>query len=797
MAKIDEALKFHLEGQLTVAERMYLEILAKEPEHPDANHLLAALYHSKGEYKKALGHANHAVAASRSAQFLNTRGMIFVDSGYFNEATSDLRAAIKLAPDVPEAHNNLSIAYKNLGDLRKAKLHAEKSLELKPDFPQGWLSLGAVQQDSGHLEEALASYQRALEFMPGQPVALENIAKINYQLQRFDVALEGFLSVKASRALDLSAAFACAHIFLEQGNYQEACEVLEQSFATNSEWKGLAGLLEQTAFFGVLYKICGYLAGVIGQPGRAVALYDMAIKHAPNVAHAIWVNKAKIYFDIHRIDDAIHCNEQALDAVPRSPMSEAWAYNNMGVCYIVKKESQKAIDCFQKAHEIVPDFAPALGWLLNEKTHYCDWADFSEIRSKVQKLRFTDNTTTISPFVALSVFTDPEDLLYWAKLSGHELFDETAKQASIEPPKPKQKREKIRIGYYSFDFRNHPVAHLTARLFEVHDHDKFDIYAYSYGPDDGSAVRDRIKANVKQFVDVKDLSVIDTAKRIAEDDLDILIDLTGNTLHNRSQVFALRPARVQAHWLGFIGTMGSKYYDYIIADEIVAPVEDERFFVEGILRIPGGLHVMDDTRVIDSSRQTRQANGLPENAFVFGCFCQTLKIQPEIFGVWMRILKEVPNSVLWLASGPEGAIDNLKKYASEQGVEPSRLMVAERCSMDEYLTRFALIDLYLDTFPYTSGTVASDALYAGCPLLTLSGKTMVSRMAGSILTHAGFPELVTYDEGAYMRQAIDLARDKDQVTKIRTALLQLRNNGELLNTKKIVDGYEKQLLSVL
>jgi predicted O-linked N-acetylglucosamine transferase (SPINDLY family) len=543
-----------------------------------------------------------------------------------------------------------------------------------------------------------------------------------------------------------------------------------------------------------LVDCCQYLATVIGDSEGAVRIYEQSAKYAPAVAHAIWVNLGTIYFKLHRFPDAIRCNEEALKLNPQ----QIWAFNNLGVCKIAQNDSLKAIEYFQRALTLDPSFAPSLGLLLKEKGFICDWNDFDNLVKRVSALKGTQNSSAIAPFTSLSVFNDPAELLSWARLSSQELFNSSITSASFEksPPLPLENR-RVRIGYYSFDFRNHPVAHLTARLFEVHDHEKFEIYAYSYGPDDGSAVRERIKYSVEHFIDLKDLSVIDTAKRIAQDQIDILIDLTGNTLHNRSQIFALRPARIQAHWLGFVGTMGSEYYDYIIADSIVAPAGDEPFFTEKILRLPSGMHIMDDTRVIEASHQTRAGNGLPDSGIIFGCFCQTFKIQPEIFSLWIKILLAVPDSVLWLASGPEGSIENLRDAASLQGIDPKRIVIANRCNMDEYLSRFSLIDLYLDTFPYTSGTVASDALLGSCPLLTLSGKTMVSRMAASILTHAGLPELIAYSPQEYVEKAISIATDQQERLKIKKYLLDKRNSNELLNTKKNIKLIEESLEKML
>ena len=793
---VEQGLSHHQKGEIALALVFYERALAISPLQADAHNLSAEAHYRSGNNLKALFHANQAVAQSRNAQFLNIRGMVLIGLSKFDDAISDLRAAIKLDPNLLEAHNNLSIAYRGVKDFKRAVEHAQYAIHGRPQFLEAMINLAAAKQEVGELDVALSTLQSALILNPENPSVLGVLAKLYYRLENFDVAATYGLDAMRFGYIGVDVYFSTADSLIRLGRSPEAAKLLLQGFQEESAtaYKELPSILEQNIFFKVLYDCCQYLATVIGDTQGAVRIYEQCAKYAPAVAHAIWVNLGSIYFQLHRIPDAIRCNKEALKCNP----AQIWAINNLGVCEIAQNDSQKAIEYFEQAITLDPHFAPSLGWLLKEKGFICDWNHFDDLIKRVVALKESPNPTAIAPFTSLSVFDDPAELLYWASLSSKELFNSSITSTSIEKlaPLPLGSR-KIRIGYYSFDFRNHPVAHLTARLFEVHDHEKFEIYAYSYGPDDGSAVRERIKSSVHHFVDLKDLSVIDTAKRISQDQIDILIDLTGNTLHNRSQVFALRPARVQAHWLGFVGTMGSEYYDYIIADSIVAPEGDESFFAEKIVRIPTGMHIMDDTRVIVASHQTRVGNGLPESGIVFGCFCQAFKIQPEIFSQWIKILLAVPNSILWLASGPKGAIENLRNTAREQGLDPDRIIIANRCEMDEYLSRFSLIDLYLDTFPYSSGTVASDALLGGCPLLTLSGKTMVSRMAGSILMHVGLPELVAYSPNEYVEKAIFFATNRNERLRIKKYLSDKRNTKGLLSTEKNIKAIEKSLETML
>jgi predicted O-linked N-acetylglucosamine transferase (SPINDLY family) len=783
MAKLNEGIQFHLRGDYKAAELSYLDVLSVNPGHPDAHNLLANLYNRLGDRMRALYHANQAVASNRIALYLNTRGLIFNDLKRYQEAVADLRAALKLEPSMADAHCNLSVAYRHTKDLKRAIESARRALALQPALAEAWINLGTALEDKGEGVEAVQAYHEALRITPAHPIALANLGKLQYRLGEYAAAAEAFEACVRHGVDDLELRFVYAHTLSLSGGIAASADVLEEGFASCTDFSPLKRLLPQDALFGVLFKVCIYLGNVLGVPERAIALYRRCLEVAPSAA--LCINLGTIYFNRRQLPLAIETYTQGLALDPNL----FHAYNNIGVCHQALSNPVEAIRNFEKALEIAPDFSPALGGALDQKAHICDWAGFDDVRRRVARLVHTTNTTPISPFVALAVFEDPAELRHWATLASNELFASVNGVAPCEL-KPRRKHKKIRLGYYSYDFRDHPVAHLTARLFELHNRDFFDIYAYSYGPDDGCEARKRIQAASKHFVDVRDLSVVDTARRIAEDDIDFLIDLTANTANTRSQVFALRPARLQAHWLGFVGTMGSPHYDYVLADDIVAPAGDEPFFAEKILRLPGGMHVMDDSRVIDGRGQARAANGLPEKGVVFGCFCQTFKIQPEMFARWMDILRDVPGSVLWLASAPAGAVENLREAARRHAVDPDRLVVAQRCGMEEYLGRLTLVDLLLDTFPYTSGTVASDALIAGCPLLTLSGRSMVSRMAGSILSEAGLPELVCQTGEDYVALALRLGNSPDELTILRGRLAEARQSAPLFNMAKAVRGLE-------
>ena len=309
-------------------------------------------------------------------------------------------------------------------------------------------------------------------------------------------------------------------------------------------------------------------------------------------------------------------------------------------------------------------------------------------------------------------------------------------------------------------------------------------------PEDGHPVRKRIKEGAEHFINLEGCSIQGMVERIRLDEIDILVDLSGNTRGSKIQVLGHRPAPIQVHWLGFIGSMGSSYYDYTIVDNFVAPDGADKYFDEKLLRMPYCFQINDTARPPILETLTRQECNLPEIGFIFGNFNQSFKIQPEIFDAWVRILKLIPNSVLWLADGHPAYIRNIRAAWENAELDASRLIFAPRSSVEKYLAQYHLVDLFLDVFPYTSGTTASDALWAGCPLLTLVGKTMVARMAGSLVKAAGLPEMLTYSIDEYVLRAVHYASHPDELANLRQRLIQQRFEVPLFDTERFVRHLE-------
>ncbi|MFM7418294.1 MAG: hypothetical protein ACKO54_01095, partial [Alphaproteobacteria bacterium] len=396
----------------------------------------------------------------------------------------------------------------------------------------------------------------------------------------------------------------------------------------------------------------------------------------------------------------------------------------------------------------------ALSSLVYTKQRRWLWAGLPEQRQYLLD-RVRARQYVANPFALLGICDDPE----LHQIAARAYTRETLPIAPAVQPPPATGREKLRIGYFSADFHNHATMHLLAGLLECHDRDAFEIHAFSYGPEIEHAMRARARATVDHFHECARLSdgaIIAAARKAG---IEIAVDLKGYTQDARLAPFAARLAPVQVSYLGYPGTVGGDFLDYIIADATVLPVDQQRFYDEKIVHLPDSYQANDDRRVIAPETPSRTEAGLPADGFVYCCFNNAYKITPEVFASWMRILNAVPDSVLWLLANEAEAMERLRAVATGQGIDPARLVFAPNLPSAQHLARHRLAELFLDTLPYNAHTTASDALWAGLPVLTHMGQAFAGRVAASLLHAVGLPELITHDAAAYEALAIALGRD--------------------------------------
>jgi hypothetical protein len=461
-------------------------------------------------------------------------------------------------------------------------------------------------------------------------------------------------------------------------------------------------------------------------------------------------------------------------------------YYNRGIVLNDLKDFENASNDFQSAIEIKPDYAFVFGLMLHTRMKICDWRDYDQnVNELFSQIMSGQKATSCFPVIGL---TDSLQLQHQAALTY---------TANMFPPDdslgeiPNSHRSgKIKLGYYSADLHNHATAYLMAELFERHDKTKFELFAFSFGPDTQDEMRARLLLAFDHFIDVRQQSDKNVAQLSRELGIDIAIDLKGYTTGARPRIFSYRAAPIQVSYLGYPGTLGASYIDYLIADPTLIPPESQVYYSEKIAYLPNSYQVNDRKRVISTRSFSKQELGLPEEGFVFCCFNNNFKITPSMLDTWVRILNAVEGSVLWLFEDNAAAGRNLREQAAIRGLDPSRLVFAPRMNLPDHLARHAAADLFLDTLPCNAHTTASDALWAGLPVLTCTGEAFASRVAASLLNAIELPELVTTNIKDYEDLAVGLAQNPEQLKQLKEKLARNRLTTPLFNTDLFASNIE-------
>ena len=514
---------------------------------------------------------------------------------------------------------------------------------------------------------------------------------------------------------------------------------------------------------------------------EALSAYDKALIIHPSYAEA-FLNKGATLKELKRYEEAIICADSALKINPN--LAEGWV--NKGVALKEFKKYDEVISHYEKALSLKSEIDWLYGDLLHAKMKVCRWFDFTDNLEKIiNKVLVNERVINPFPLIALTdnalLHRQSSEIYVQEKYP----FNNALGQISKNP-----ENEKIRIGYFSADFHNHATGYLMAELFELHDKDKFELFGFTFGPIVNDEMRQRLEKSFDQFIEVGDKTDSEIAQLARNLKIDIAVDLKGFTQDARTAIFSYRAAPIQVNYLGYPGTMGADYIDYIIADETLIPKDSQQFYSEKVVYLPHSYQVNDRQRVISDRQFTRQELGLPDKGFVFCSFNNGYKILPAMFDGWMRILKAVEGSVLWLFEDNELSSESLKNEAHKKGIDSDRLVFAKRMSLPEHLARHQQADLFLDTFPCTAHTTASDALWAGLPLLTLIGESFASRVSASLLYAIDLPELITASQEEYESLAIVLATNPLKLDGIKQKLADNRLTTPLFDTPLFTKNLE-------
>lgn len=660
------------------------------------------------------------------------------------------------------------------GDLAKADALLGQLRAARPNHPQVALLTGMLRTQQGRYEEALPILQAVLNLRPQDPGIQYYLANALHGLGRFAEALERYQGALASRPQDAAA-------LSGRGNALMSLERFDEALASHN-----AALAVETRDE-TLWTNRGILLMKMKHFAEALADFEQALAIRPGLASA-WNGKGNALLSLHQPGHALACFEQALRGEP----TNAGYLMNRATALVHLNRYGEALADYDRIQAIQPDFPGLAGQIALAALYDSDWPRMAAIAPLIPG-QVRAGTPGFDPWTLMGYGMDGALLLTSARAR----LSETLPPAT--PPLrtgEKYRHDRIRLAYVSGDFRNHPVGLQIVEALERHDRTRFELIGISVGEDDGSDIRGRLIRSFDQFHDLGGRSDEEIAQTMRRLEVDIAVDLSGHTHGNCLGAFARRPAPIQVSWLGHPGTTGGDFMDYILADAIVAPPEHQPFYSEKILALADSYFPLDTSRR-PGDCPSRAESRLPESGFVFCSFNRAWKITPVLFDLWLGLLRQVPDSVLWLRSSASGTGLNLPKRALELGIDPARLVFAENVALDVHLARHALADLFLDTQPYGAHATAADALWAGLPVLTQLGDTFAGRVGASLLTAAGLPELIARSAGEYEAMALDLARNAARLKAIRERLAVNRTCAPLFDmtrfARKLEAAYETML----
>ena len=805
-AMAEQAVRIHQQGDLVGAEKLYLQILDADPGLFGPRYYMGLIRLQQGRSAEACDYLGEALKISPdNLGAVMNHGMALQGAGRADEALETFDRALEIQPNMPEALYNRGVV---LADMHRFELAVEsydRALVMRPEMISAIINRGVALSAMKQLDDALASYDRVLTMQPGNVMAMNNRGLALRALRRLPEAVQAYEQALSLKPDYTDARYNLAVALLDQKRPAEALAAFESVMATRGQ-------------DAELFNNRGVALLDLQHPAEALASFERTLALEPQFAEA-WGNRGLALRDLVRHEEALASFDMLLTIIPRHPA----ALNNRGNVLRDMRHIDEAIESYGQALTIRPDYteavsnranvwwaekheyAPALadmkrvllldpehpytaGEILHLNMYGADWTDYAARKIELEEgIRFGQRVAR--PFLFQALAESPVDMQACSRIWARDMYPEVAGN----PPHDRAARKshtKIRLGYVSGEFREQAVQILMAGLYDRHDRDRFELIAFDNGVSDGSPLRARLEKRFDKWIDISALSDEDAAAKIRAEEIDILVNLNGYFGKARMSVFARRPAPVQVNYLGFPATLGAPYMDYIVADKVVIPDDEQRFYDEKVTILPGCYLANDDKGRAIGDAPSRAEAGLPDKGFVFCNFNNAYKLTPDTFAGWMRILKQVDGSVLWLLESYAPFVDNVRAAAQKHAVDGGRIIFAPNKPPAEHLARLGLADLSLDSLPYNARTTAGDALWAGVPILTRRGSTFVGRVAASLLLNAGLPELVTENQADYEAQAVKLATDARLLKSLRDKVIKKRDKGELFDTARFTRHME-------
>lgn len=731
-------------GDNAGAETAFVEVLAAQPRHPHALHMLGLLAQKRGDLAGAVKLLEAAAgSAPDSAEIQSHLGEALRAAGEARGAVAAGRRATMLAPEWPPGLNNLGLALQADGESAEAESIYRRLVKVAPQYPRGHYNLGNLLNELERPEEAEPCLRRALSLKPDYFQSFNALGAVMARLHRPDEAEAAY-----RRALEVAPRYAKAwynlgNLLADRQRSEEALQCLDRALGLNPEYR--EALLAKGAL----------LTRLDGRYDEGLAQLQQAANRFPDHRDT-WLALAEAFFTRFDFAAAARAYAHALEVDPVHPEARA----NLILC----------------------------------RAEICDWherdADITRLRELVERQIGDGRASPLSPHGAVFFPMSDAEKLAIARRRSERIAESVAEaRRALGDPAESGEPERLRIGYLSSDFRENALAHLTGGLYGLHDRERFEVFGYSLGPDDGSEYRQRIASDCDRFADLRQATDVEVARRIRDDGIHMLVDLVGYAGGARPGILAMRPAPVQVIWL-YPGSMGGVFHDYMIGDRYITQPARAEDFGERLVLMPDSYQVTDHEQPLPAPGGCRADHGLPAEAFVFCSFNAHAKIDPAVFNAWMRLLDQVPGSVIWLLALSKAGRENLRSEATSRGIDPGRLVFGKHAPRPMHLQRLALADLALDTWVCNGHTTTSDALWAGLPVVTRAGDNLPARVSESLLTAAGLDELVAADAATYESLALGLASEPGRLAGIRERVAAARRSSALFDSPRFVRQLE-------
>ena len=726
---LHHSVRLHQQGDLAAAEKGYQKVLKKMPRNADALHLYGLLLRQKKLFPEAALLLQRATALNPgSSLFWNSLAEVKAELGLHNESIAAYQQQLQLTPMDIKPWLGLAAAQHAAGQLAAAATSYRHALTLDNHSRIALLHLGNLMQSCGDSVAAETLYRQLLVLDPNDCHVLNNLGKLLSDREEWRDA-----TICLQQSLAVSPEFVPALVnlgncYLVQGEFLQALEHFNRALTMDKQcWEALHG--------------CGQIYSARADFSAALGHYQQALRLAPDAVELL-NSCGNLYLALNKFELAQQHYQRVLAIAPQ----HCHALFNSALLLLQQRQIAAASSLLQKLLATQPNYHQAKPYWLHLKRQLLDWDGIDALAAECRELLRAGVNIDLPPF---SFITLPDSTAleqraiaqHWVKRHARNRDALLPAVAPITINTIANTERRLRIGYLSADVHSHATAWLLARVIELHGRAGFEVFAYSYGPADGSVMRARLEQGFDHFHDISALSHRAVAEKIRADGIDVLLDVKGYTQHSRPHIMALRPAPVQVNYLAYPATMGADFIDYIVTDHYLTPPDQQQYFDERFAYLPDCYQPADDQRPLPLAPE-RATLQLPAQAFVFAAFHQAYKITPPLLDNWSDILRKVPHSVLWLLADNESFKINFLRELALREVAPERVIFAEKCAQNAHLQRLAAADLILDSFPVNGHTSTADALWAGVPVLTMSADTMISRVAGSLLKTVGLPELI-------------------------------------------------------